>query len=304
MLRKLLWSVKIGLVNRGHDCYNEPMNDGVRSPFVAGTFYPSRPEQLLKQIDQLLADPGAGKQDLLSSSLGLVVPHAGYLYSGGVAAAGFQQVANRGKPEVIVILGANHTGTGHWFALSPHSAWATPLGQSPVDKDVMTGLMVAGFKQEPAPFAREHSIEVQLPFIQQLWGTEVPIVPICVSPAPLDEISQAATALVEVLADRKVLVIASSDFTHYQPDDVARSLDSVALDHVLALDVAGFHQLCGDRGLTICGTGAIEVLMTVAREMILTVTRVVSYATSGDVANDRTSVVGYASVLLAKENNG
>lgn len=280
------------------------MNDCVRPPIVAGAFYPSLPVQLREQIDGFLVDAGSSRQNSLTSSVGLIVPHAGYVYSGRVASAGFQEVANRGRPEVVVILGASHTGLGHWFSLSPHSAWTTPLGESPVDKDMMSRLVAAGFEQEEAPFAQEHSIEVQLPFIQYLWGFEMTIVPICISPAPLSEVQEAARALAKALDGRRGLIIASSDFTHYEPDSVARSVDARALDHILALDVPGFHRLCRDEGLTICGTGAIEVLMTLARDSCLTATQTVSYATSGDVTGDLRSVVGYASVLLVKENYG
>ena len=279
------------------------MNDHVRFPIVAGAFYPSRAGQLHRQIEGFLASEMPSGRKLLASSIGLIVPHAGYDYSGGVAAAGFREVASRGRPEVVVILGASHTGIGPWFSLSSYAAWMTPLGQSPVDTEVVSCLVSAGFQQEEASFSREHSIEVQLPFIQHLWGIESPIVPICISPAPLDKLQQASAALVQALGDRKTLIIASSDFTHYQPDDVVRSLDSRALDQILALDVSRFHRLCCDKRLTICGTGAIGLLMTVARQMELTATREVAYATSGDVTGDRTSVVGYASVLLTKENH-
>ncbi|MFC2107944.1 AmmeMemoRadiSam system protein B, partial [Candidatus Bipolaricaulota bacterium] len=292
------------LVVRSHRRYNASMNDRVRSPIVAGAFYPGRPEQLRRQIEGFLADETSRVQESLASSIGLIVPHAGYDYSGSVAAVGFQEVASHGKPEVVVILGASHTGIGPWFSLSPHAAWMTPLGRSPADTEVVSCLVSAGFRQAEAAFAREHSIEVQLPFIQHLWGTETPIVPICISPAPVYELQEAAAALIQALGNRKALIIASSDFTHYQPDDVARSLDNSALDRILALDVSGFQRLCRNERLTICGTGAIEVLMTVAGQMELSATHVVAYATSGDVTGDQTSVVGYASVLLSKENHG
>jgi len=309
MLRKRLWSVKNQncnscLVVHACDRYNAFMNDRTRSPIVAGAFYPSQPDELRKQIDGFLIDKVARSQALLTSSIGLIVPHAGYAYSGSVAGAGFQEVARRGSPEVVVILGASHTGIDPWFSLSPHSAWATPLGQSPVDATMVSLLVSAGFRQAEAPFTREHSIEVQLPFVQHLWGLERAIVPICINPAPLPELQKAATALIQALGNRKALIIASSDFTHYQPEDVARALDGRALDRILALDVPGFHRLCRDERLTICGTGAVELLMLVMGQIGSSATRLVAYATSGDVTGDLSSVVGYASVLMLKENHG
>jgi len=310
MLRKRPWSVKnqsadICLVVRRHDCYNAFMNDRVRTSIAAGRFYPSEPDQLRKQIIGFLGNSSSIKHSSLSSAMGLVVPHAGYVYSGSVAGAGYMEVASRGRPEVIVILGASHTGIDPWFSLSPHTAWATPLGRSPVDAQMVSHLVSSGFRQaEEAPFAQEHSIEVQLPFIQHLWGLGTAIVPICIGPAPLSEIQEAARALAMALGERKGLIIASSDFTHYESHDVARSLDAKALDRILALDVPGFHSLCRNERLTICGTGAIEVLMMVANSNRWTATRTVSYATSGDVTGDLSSVVGYASVVLTKENYG
>ena len=309
MLRKRPWSVKnqnvtICLVVRRHDRYNAFMNDRVRPPIVAGAFYPSEPDQLRKQISNFLGDGRSIKQNSLTSAMGLVVPHAGYVYSGSVAGAGYMEVASRGRPEVIVILGASHSGIDPWFSLSPHTAWATPLGQSPIDEQIVSHLVSSGFRQAEAPFAQEHSIEVQLPFIQHLWGLGIAIVPICISPAPPSETQEAARALTMALGERKGLIVASSDFTHYESHDVARSLDARALDRILALDVPGFHSLCRDERLTICGAGAIEVLMMVASSSRLTATRTVSYATSGDVTGDLSSVVGYASVVLTKENHG
>ena len=280
------------------------MNDGIRDPIVSGMFYPDQPDRLRKLLSMLLGAVGDCESDLMPSSLGLVAPHAGYVYSGGVAAAGFLEAARFGQPDVVVILGASHTGVGPWFALSPHSSWETPLGRSPVDPDVMARLFEEGFAYEAASFEREHSIEVQLPFIQYLWGVKTSIVPICVGPAPLSDVQEAARVLSRVLGERNALIVASSDFTHYEADSEARSVDAIALDRILALDVQGFRQLCHESRLTICGTTAIEVLMSVAVEGRWVNTRTIDYATSGDVTGDLSSVVGYACVLMTKENYG
>ncbi|MCK5584759.1 AmmeMemoRadiSam system protein B, partial [Candidatus Bipolaricaulota bacterium] len=242
------------------------MNDGIRAPIVSGMFYPDHPDRLHTLLSRLLGGVDDCRSDLLPSSMGLVVPHAGYIYSGGVAAAGFLEATRLGQPDVVVILGASHTGVGPWFALSPHSAWETPLGRSPVDLEVIAQLLDKGFRCEAASFEREHSVEVQLPFIQYLWGVETPIVPICISPAPLSKVQEAARALSRSLEARNGLIVASSDFTHFEPDSEARAADATALDRILALDVHGFRQLCNSRQLTICGATAIEVLMSMAVE--------------------------------------
>lgn len=290
-------------MRRSPDRYNAFMNEGIRFPIVSGMFYPHQPNRLRNLLTELLGEETC-QADPMPSSMGLIAPHAGYVYSGGIAAAGFLEAARFGQPDVVVILGASHTGIGPWFALSPHSEWETPLGRSPVDSDIMARLVDEGFACEAASFEREHSIEVQLPFIQYLWGVETPIVPICVAPAPLSEVQEAARRLLKALGERNGLVISSSDFTHFECDSRARAADAMAMDRILALDVPGFHEMCHDRQLTICGATAIEVLMSVALDDSWAITQAVEYATSGDVTGDLSSVVGYASVLMTKENHG
>ena len=280
------------------------MNDGIRAPIVSGMFYPDQPDRLRKLLSELLGAIGDCESAPMPSSMGLIVPHAGYVYSGGVAAAGFLEAARFGQPDIVVILGASHTGVGPWFALSPHSDWDTPLGRSPVDLEVMAHLVDEGYRYEGGSFEREHSIEVQLPFIQYLWGVETPIVPICIGPSPLSEVQEAARVLSKALGERTGLIVASSDFTHFEPDSEARAADATALDQILALNVQGFRQLCHESQLTICGTTAIEVLMSLAVKDRWVNTKTVDYATSGDVTGDLSSVVGYASVLMTKENYG
>ena len=310
MLRNLSWGVNVNigqsrLMRCSSDRYNAFMNDDIRRPIISGMFYPDSRNQLSKLMDELVGDTSDFEAGRLASSMGLVVPHAGYVYSGSIAAAGFIEAAQYGRPDVVVILGASHTGVGPWFALAPHSAWASPLGQSPVDLDVMTYLINKGFAYDIASFEREHSIEVQLPFTQHLWGLEMPIVPICVSHAPLSQAQDAAQALSRALGERNGLIIASSDFTHYEADSQARSgRDATALDRILDLDTQGFRQLWTGSQSTICGPTAIEILISMASDGLWTNARTVKYATSGDVTGDLSSVVGYASVVMTKENDG
>jgi len=279
------------------------MNDRIRTPIVAGEFYPAEAERLRDLIESFLPHEPRSSSPL-SASFGLVVPHAGYVYSGRTAARAFHEVARHGIPDAVVILGASHTGLAPRVALAPHRAWATPLGASSVDGELVRRLQAAGLQTADAPFAREHSIEIQLPFVQHLWGTDCPIVPICVVPGPREEIDAVAAALVDALDGRHALIVASSDFTHYQPHAVAEAADRAAIDRILALDVVGFRELCRSKQLSICGTGAIEILMTAAGRMPLSNARLVSYATSGEITGDNSSVVGYASILFTKENHG
>jgi hypothetical protein len=279
------------------------MNDRIRTPIVAGAFYPAQTDRLRDVIDGFLPlEPRP--TDALHEPFGLVVPHAGYVYSGRVAALGFAEVARHGVPDAVVILGASHTGIGPRVALAPHQAWETPLGASPVDGDIARRLQAGGIQTAEAPFGREHSIEVQVPFVQHLWGIDCPIVPICVVPGPRVEIDAVAAALVDALEGRHALIVASSDFTHYQPHAVAEAADREAIDRILALDAPGFRELCRSKQLSICGTGAIEILMTTAQQLRLSAGRLVTYATSGEITGDNRSVVGYASILFSKESYG
>ena len=271
-------------------------------PVVAGAFYPGDRDALRSAVDELLGD-----RPLLRGareSVGLVVPHAGYSYSGRVAGATFRQAASHGRPDVVFLLGASHSGLGPTFSLSDAAAWRTPLGDVPVDLGAVEMLVGAGMVIYEPAFRREHSAEVQLPFLQALWDDLPPVVPFCVQPGPLGDLVEAAAILAHAVEGRTVWVVASSDFTHYEPDSVAREWDHLALDPILRLDAAGFYRLCGQRGLSICGVGAITTLLALARMKDWTTASLVAYETSGDSTGDRTAVVGYAGVVFTEGGTG
>ena len=267
-------------------------------PVVAGAFYPGDRDALRSAVDGLLGDraPLRGTRE----SVGLVVPHAGYPYSGRVAGATFRQAANHGRPDVVFLLGASHSGVGPTFSLSDAAAWRTPLGDVPVDLGAVRMLVDAGMVIYEPAFRREHSVEVQLPFLQGLWDDPPPVVPFCVQPGPLDDLVEAGAMLGRAMEGRTVWVVASSDFTHYEPDSVARERDHLALDPILAVDAAGLYRVCEQRGLTICGVGAIATLLVLARKRNWTKASLVAYETSGDSTGDRTAVVGYAGVVFTE----
>ncbi len=279
------------------------MDETVRTPIVAGAFYPGNPDVLRATVESFF-DEGVPRPDRMSEqSVGLIAPHAGYPYSGGVAAAGYGRVAAFGRPEAVVLLGANHTGIGMPLSLSGCAAWETPLGRSPVDAGLVARLAESGIPVSEAAFGREHSVEVQLPFIQSIWGTDLPIVPLCVASMPHPVAEETAETIVAAVDGRSVLVVASSDFTHYEPDAAARELDRSALEPIRALDGEGFDALYRERRLSICGAGAILALLGICRRLRLTKGELVRYATSGDVTGDRSAVVGYASVLFSGEGS-
>jgi AmmeMemoRadiSam system protein B len=271
-------------------------------PVVAGAFYPGDRDALRSAVDELLGDRPPLRET--RESVGLVVPHAGYQYSGRVAGATFRQAANYGRPDVVFLLGASHSGLGPTFSLSDAAGWRTPLGDVPVDLGAVEMLVDAGMVIYEPAFLREHSAEVQLPFLQALWDEAPPVVPFCVQPGPLDDLVEAGATLAKAMEGRVVWVVASSDFTHYEPDAVARERDRLALDPILGLDAAGFYRLCGQRGLSICGVGAIATLLALARKKNWTTASLVAYETSGDSTGDRTAVVGYAGVVFTEGGTG
>ncbi len=274
-----------------------------RQACAAGTFYPADPVRLREEIERSLgrtveAHPVGAPS--LPYPFGLVVPHAGYRYSGAVAATGYTVVHGQGRPEAVVLLGANHTGLGGPLTVAPEDYWDTPLAPLPVHTELAEQLAgVWEAERDDLPFAEEHSVEVQLPFLRYLFG-EVPIVPVVVQSLGVEAALRAGNALARVVKGRGVLLVASSDFTHYEPQASAEAKDRAALGHILNLDVERFLEMVLRERLTICGAGAIAVLMAAARALGLFGTQRLAYRTSGDVVGLREQVVGYATVALRR----
>jgi len=275
----------------------------VRRPCAAGTFYPSDPLALRREVEACL---GGGAElgpppPPLSGPVGLILPHAGYLYSGPVAGAGFRALWRLGRPERVIILGTNHTGLGGPLVLGEPGEWATPLGPLPVDEGLSQELQLAtGAERTNLPFLEEHSVEVQLPFLRYLFGP-IPFVPAVVrsqSPRFCQEVGE---ALAELLSHRPILVIASSDFTHYEPDPVAKEKDQRALTEILNLDLGGFLEAVERHRISICGVGAVGILISFAKKAGLRA-ELLSYRTSGEVGGMWDQVVGYAAVLFRGED--
>lgn len=273
----------------------------MRYPAVAGTFYPGTAEALRRELRELF---GALPEELVPEGkaaavpVGLILPHAGYVYSGAVAAAGYREAAAGGKPETVVIFGTNHTGYGGPITVPGPGPWLTPLGEVPVDAGLLRAMeALPGVVREERAFTREHSVEVQLPFIQYLFGG-VPVVPAVVLAQEVGLIREFAAGFAELLRERGIWVIASSDFTHYEPHGIAVEKDKAALERILKLDLAGFLNVVRERDISICGVGAIGIVMAVAERLGLAETKLVSYTTSGEVSGFTAEVVGYAAVIF------
>jgi AmmeMemoRadiSam system protein B len=218
-----------------------------------------------------------------------------------VAASGFYQLAMDGLPETVVILGPNHTGYGSALSLMREGAWRTPLGDVQIDTEVADALIheTSNVDVDEVAHKYEHSIEVQLPFLQYLYSGKFKFVPVCFQMQDYDSTIEVGRALVEALNARNALIIASSDMTHYEPANRASAKDQKALEAVTALDAKRFIEIIESENVTACGYGPIAALITYAKGIDATA-ELLSYHSSGDITGDNSSVVGYASVCFKK----
>ena len=274
------------------------MTSAVRTPAVAGRFYPGRAEELLREVREFTS---TGKSPVATgriAAIGCVAPHAGYIYSGGVAGAVYSRLK---IPERCVILCPNHTGKGRPLAIMTSTAWQTPLGEVAADADMGTRLLrrFPALQEDSAAHRAEHAIEVQLPFLQAL-RPGLNIVPIAIGTSDFDVLRGLGKALADVIADQKekVLIIASSDMNHYESDEITRVKDHKAIKRVLAMDARGLWEVVMDEDISMCGFGPTIVMLTAAKILGATSATLVKYATSGDVSGDYESVVGYAGIIV------
>jgi hypothetical protein len=280
----------------------------IRRPTQAGTFYEGNAESLKNQIENcFLHKLGPGKiPEAIKAGprqvVGLVCPHAGYMFSGSVAAHSYYRLALDGKPDVVVIFSPNHTGYGSALAVMNEGVWRTPLGDVEVDAETANQIVHESRVIDVDEVAHrfEHSIEVQLPFLQYLYGSEFKIVPICFSMMDLPSAREVGQAAAKVLTRKNSIIIASSDMTHYEPQERAEKKDKMALEAVEVLDEAEFYSTVEAQRISACGYGPIAALITAAKILGVKEAKVLSYKTSGDVTGDRSSVVGYAAVCFTK----
>lgn len=280
----------------------------VRRPCQAGAFYEDTPQALTKQIQECFTGKlGPGKlPNVIETAnqriLGLICPHAGYIYSGQVAAQAYYRLAVDGKPDVVVILGPNHTGYGSGLAIMNDGVWRTPLGDVEVDRETANQIVHESHivDIDDSAHTNEHSIEVQLPFLQYLYGTSFKLVPICFLMQDLSSARDVGQAIAKVLHGKNAVIIASSDMTHYEPQKSAENKDAMALEAIEAMDEIRFQSIVEDNNITACGHGPIASLITAAKALGGKEAKLLSYKTSGDVIGDRSSVVGYAAVCFTK----
>ncbi len=280
----------------------------IRRPVVAGMFYEGTAQALREQVESCFLSPfGPGKLPAVNVAgsrniLGLVCPHAGYVYSGAVAANAYFSLAQDGKPETVVILGPNHTGYGNPLSAMREGFWQTPLGNVEIDTETADPIAkeTSILDFDEIAHRHEHSIEVQLPFLQYIYGNSFKFVPICFLMQDLESAQEIGRALAEVLANKNAVVIASSDFTHYESQASVDRKDLAALKALEELDEKKFYQVLEAQNVSACGYAPIAALITYAKALGAKKAEVLSHKTSGDITGDKSSVVGYAAVTIKK----
>jgi MEMO1 family protein len=283
------------------------MTSAVRTPAVAGRFYPGRAEDLLREVREFTSPSKTPIETGRIDAIGCVAPHAGYIYCGGVAGAVYSRLK---IPERCVILCPNHTGKGRPLAIMANTTWQTPLGEVAADADMAARLLrrFPALQEDSAAHRAEHAIEVQLPFLQAS-RPELKIVPIAIGTSDFDVLRGLGETLADVIADHheedqkaerqaKVLIIASSDMNHYESDTITRIKDHKAIERVLAMDARGLWEVVLNEDISMCGFGPTVVMLTAAKLLGATSATLVKYATSGDVSGDYASVVGYAGIIV------
>jgi AmmeMemoRadiSam system protein B len=267
----------------------------IRKPVVSGHFYPAGKDELERMLRFMIGAPGEK-----AKARAVVVPHAGYAYSGAVAGKVFGVVEIPGS---VIILGPNHTGYGEPFAVETSGAWETPLGMVQIDSGLARLLLQhSGYLQEDRLAARgEHSIEVQIPFLQYL-RPDVTIVPVVlsglVSSPAWAETGKAIAAAVKA-SGKDALIVASSDFTHYEPKKDAERKDRFVVEAIEVLDPALAVERIEQEEVSMCGYGPVLVAMAAAKEMGARRGVLLEYRTSGDVSKEYDSVVGYAGIAIS-----
>ncbi len=280
----------------------------IRRPCQAGAFYEGHAESLKSQIENcFLHEFGPGKiREAVKVGprrvVGLVCPHAGYMFSGPVAAHAYYKLASDGKPDVVAIFGPNHTGHGSALAVMNDGFWRTPLGDIEVDGETANQIVRESriVDVDDSAHRFEHSIEVQIPFLQYLYGSDFRIVPICFLMQDLSSSREVGQAVAKVLAEKNAVMIASSDMTHYETQESATKKDKLALGAVETMDEAKFYSAVEAHNISACGYGPIAALIAAAKILEAKEAKLLCYKTSGDITGDYSSVVGYAAVCFTK----
>jgi AmmeMemoRadiSam system protein B len=271
----------------------------IRKPVVAGQFYPGTKDELEEMIDFCVQHKyGPGRQTKKDEKIfGIICPHAGYVYSGPTACHSYKAISSK-NPELVIILGPNHFGIGKDVATMADAIWETPLGLVEVDSEAAKEITNNSKYIEIDEFShsKDHSLEVQIPMLQSMLSNEFKILPIILLDQSLEMAKDVGNAVAEIAKSRNTIIIASSDFTHYEENTFAHSQDKALIEPILEMDVEKFYQVLIDKKITACGYGAMASVLIACKKLGATKGELLSYATSGDVQGDTSSVVGYSAI--------
>jgi len=276
-----------------------------RPPSVAGTFYESTPSAIKERLKWCFLNrvgPGRLPEKPISMTRSIVAaisPHAGYVYSGPVAAHGYYQLSLEPSPEVVVILGPNHTGLGAGVSVWDGGNWSTPLGSLPVDHDLARTVSQSGVAElDSQAHLYEHSIEVQLPFLQYIYPEGFKILPICMMLQDQVTAEELGSLLAKSLGGRSSLIIASTDFSHYEPYQVAYQKDAKVSEAIIAMDARRLIETVERGGVSMCGPGPVATAIVASLKLGASSCTKLCYATSGDTSGPKNEVVGYGSFVM------
>lgn len=266
----------------------------IRRPAVAGQFYPIGKESLKKAVDEYLAfdvDP--------KKVIGVMSPHAGYIYSGKTAGRTFASCKIPGK---CIVLAPSHTGIGSKVAIMSEGEWMTPLGNTPIDSNLAKKLIAKChlITNDTTAHVAEHSLEVQIPFLQ-FARPDVHIVPISLQYISFDNCEVLGNAIADVIKEsgEDILIVASTDMNHYESQDVTIKKDDLAIEKIEALDPKGLLNVCEKNNITMCGVIPVAVMLIAAKKLGANQAELIEHTTSGDFAGDYDSVVGYAGMTVS-----
>jgi AmmeMemoRadiSam system protein B len=274
-------------------------------PVVAGRFYEGKEDLLRKRIENCFlgklgpgrlpeGDPGTNR-----NLKAVISPHAGYMYSGQPAAHSYLNLFEDGRPDHIVILGPNHTGMGARLAVC-NDDWETPLGKALFDSGLGAAIVQENeyASNDCIAHSNEHSIEVQVPFLQYIFGPDVNIIPICISDQSYSVCESIGMTLAKLAENEDILVVASSDFTHFESAQSAKLKDNQAMEYLELMDPEGFLNFVQGHRISICGAGPIAATLVFAKERGASFFNLLKYTTSGDVSGDNNSVVAYVAATF------
>jgi len=280
----------------------------IRLPAHAGTFYAESSHRLREQIDYCFKhELGPGRTPIISQDkckyiISLICPHAGYLYSGPVAAHAYDKLARDGKPNTVVIIGPNHTGYGSGVSLTTSGLWRTPLGDVEIDSELSHKIYenTKFVDLDDLGHRFEHSIEVQLPFLQYLYGNNFRLVPISMMMQDIEISIDLGNAIAKAIFDKNAIMIASTDLTHYQNSTLAWRNDKKIIDAIQDLDENSVYKNVEEYNISMCGYGPVSAVIIASKILGAKNAKLLKYATSGDVTRDHNQVVGYASLIISR----